>query len=194
MNACTLEEALARANTTGTMLEEHELCFLYALAAMAPRGVGIELGVYKGGSLSVWCGARHNDDPVYGVDTWEPPKWDSMEADYYAHIERHRLDVTTLKMQSWSAANYVDGGEVAFCFVDSTHNHTGFPADLKAWVPMIMPGGVIVFHDYGSWKPDIVVKELVDEWQTEAQWFYLGMVGSAIAFMRPRGHRIGGTK
>ena len=192
MSACTLEEALARANTTGTMLEEHELCFLYALAAMAPRGPAVELGVYKGGSLSVWCGARHPADEVFGVDNWEPPKWDSYEGDYYAQIERHGLDVTTLKMKSWDAANCMT--EVAFCFVDSTHNHTGFPADLDAWVPMIMPGGIIVFHDYGSWKADIVVKELVDEWQNEAQWFPLGLVGSAIAFMRPRGHRIGGRR
>lgn len=193
MNACDLETALARANTTGTMLQEHELCFLYALAAMAPRGAAVELGVYKGGSLSVWCGARHSDDLVYAVDTWEPPKWDSMEADYYEQIEHHALNVITLKEQSWDAPQRIPD-EVAFCFVDSTHNHTGFPADLAAWIPMIMPGGVIVFHDYGSWKPDIVVKELVDKWQSTAQWFPLGLVGSAIAFMRPRGHQIGGRK
>jgi len=193
MNACTLEEALARANTTGTMLEEHELCFLYALAAMAPRGPAVELGVYKGGSLSVWCGARSNGDPVYGVDSWDPPKWSQFEQEYYDQIKRNNLEVVTLKMVSWEAPEII-ADQVAFCFIDSAHDDTGFPADIAAWTPCIMPGGVIVFHDYGSWKPTIVVKQYVDAWQKEAMWFSLGMVGSAAAFMRPRGHRIGGRR
>jgi len=193
MNTCDLETALHRANTTGTMLQEHELCFLYALAGMAPRGAAVELGAYKGGSLSVWCAARQDGDPVYAVDTWLSPKWDAAEVEYQQQIARHALDVTTLKVNSWDAAELVPS-DVAFLFVDSTHNHTGFPLDFAAWIPKIMPGGVVVFHDYGSWKPDIVVKDVVDEWHKSAKWFALGIVGSAAAFMRPRGEQIGGRK
>lgn len=40
-NACDLETALLRATTTGTMLTEPELCWLYGLASMAPRGMQI---------------------------------------------------------------------------------------------------------------------------------------------------------
>lgn len=193
MNRCDLETALQRANTTGTMLQEHELCFLYALAGMAPRGIGVELGVYKGGSLSVWCGARSESDPVYAVDTWLAPKWNNAENAFYMQLEQHKLDVTTLKVNSWDAAERIPG-DVAFLFVDSTHNHTGFPLDFAAWMPKIMPGGVVCFHDYNTWKPDIVVKEIVDAWHNETRWFPLGVVGSAAAFMRPRGEQIGGRK
>ena len=193
MNACTLDMALQRANTTGTMLQEHELCFLYALAGMAPRGVAVELGVYKGGSLSVWCGARESDDLVYAVDTWAAPKWSAAESAYYAQITQHGLEVTTLKVNSWDAADLIPD-DIAFLFIDSTHNHTGFPLDFDAWMPKIMPGGVVVFHDYGSWKPDIVVQDIVDAWHKGSNWFALGVVGSAAAFMRPRGEQIGGRK
>lgn len=191
MNRCDLETALARATTTGTMLKEHELCWLYGLAAMAPDGPAVELGVYKGGSLSVWCGARR-DDLVYGVDTWQPPKWDGAEPEYWAQLERHELDVMTLKVDSWLAADLVSG-EIAFCFIDSTHNHTGFPKDFAAWMPRIMPGGVLVCHDYGSWKADIVVQQVLDDWHKTSGWWSLGVVGSAAAYMRPRGG-IGGTR
>jgi hypothetical protein len=102
MNACDLETALMRATTVGTMLTEPELCWLYGLASMAPRGAAVELGVYK--------------------------------------------------------------------------------------------GGVIVFHDYGVWKPEVTVKAAVDAWQAQVRWHSMGMVGSAIAFMRPRRQRIGGQR
>jgi hypothetical protein len=53
---------------------------------------------------------------------------------------------------------------------------------------------VIVFHDYGVWKPEVTVKAAVDAWQAQVRWHSMGMVGSAIAFMRPRRQRIGGQR
>jgi len=160
---------------------------------MAPSGPAVELGVYKGGSLSAWCGARRFGDPVYAVDTWAAPHWSKVEAVFQAHMDAHALCVTVLKMNSWEAAAVIPG-PIAFCFVDSAHDDTGAPYDVQAWPPCIMPGGIIVFHDYGVAKPTITVKANVDAWHKKAQWLALGVVGSAAAYMRPRGRAIGGMK
>jgi hypothetical protein len=173
------------------MLVEHELCYLYGLAAMAPAGPAVESGVYKGGSLSVWCGARGND-PVYAVDTWRAPKWDC-RAEYDDQIARHDLDVITLVAESWDAPQIISK-PLAFAFIDATHGEEGFPYDMAAWPDAIMPGGILAFHDYGVWKPTVVVKQYVDAWQARAGWYSLGVVGSIAAFMRPRGVPIGGTR
>jgi hypothetical protein len=74
---------------------------------------------------------------------------------------------------------------LAFCFIDADHGEEGIPKDIKVWPQKMMPGGILVYHDYGVWKPTVVVKREVDAWQAIAQWHDLGAVRSAKAFQRP---------
>ena len=197
-----LETALLRANLVGTMLDEPQLCYLYALAAMAPDGPSAECGVYKGGSLAVWAAAREGRGPVYASDTWATPRWlralSEFERIKRLCNEEWSLDVYTLQCSSWVAAGLASAVEpVAFCFIDADHTVDGIPRDMQAWPQAIAPGGILAMHDYISSKATCAVKHTVDAWQAKANWHYLGIVGSIIAFMRPRnpdGPKIGGTK
>lgn len=194
-----LESALLHATTVGTMLDEPQLCFLYALATMAPDGPAVECGVYKGGSLSVWAEARLGRGNIYAVDTWEGAAWGSKLDEFRRHMRACDLHVQVLQCNSWVAPGLVlVEGPVAFCFVDADHTKDGVPHDIKAWPDAIMPGGILAFHDYLSPKPTCAVKQCVDAWHASAKWHQLGIVGSVIAFMRPRlvtgEYKIGGTK
>ena len=188
-----LETALLRANETGTMANEQQLCFLYALASMAPGGAAAECGVYKGGSLAVWSAAREDRGPIYVVDSWEPPVWIKARGEFDRVMALFDIPAIPLVMNSWEAPVHI-AEPVAFCFIDAFHGDPGFPMDLEAWSTRIMPGGIIVFHDYDVWKPTVTVKKHVDKWQDGAQWYSLGVVHSTAAFMRPRGLSIGGRK
>ena len=156
---------------------DHELAWLWCLAKIAPDGPAVECGVKDGGSLACWAAAREDRGPLYGVDIKAGPGAASLWESYH-------YKVTSLRMASWDAAAIIEG-PVAFCFLDAAHSEPGFPQDIVVWPGKIMPGGVIAFHDYDVWKPNVVVKTYVDAWQKEAQWETLGRVGSLIAFRRP---------
>lgn len=98
-------------------------------------------------------------------------------------MERYGLDVQWLDVDSWDAPAMIEE-QVAFCFIDSDHI-IGPPRDIPAWTEKMMPLGIIAFHDYGVWKPNVTVKTYVDEWDAQAQWERMGLVGSTIAFRRP---------
>jgi hypothetical protein len=46
-------------------------------------------------------------------------------------------------------------------FVDADHRGSEVEQDIVKWLPSIVPGGFIVFHDYGN--PDFPEVELVVE-------------------------------
>ena len=89
-----------------------------------------------------------------------------------------------VKANSWEAWSQVPD-DLAFCFIDADHGEQGIPRDIQVWPQKMAPGGVLVFHDYGVWKPTVAVKRVVDEWQAEACWEFLGSCRSAYAFRRP---------
>lgn len=61
------------------------------------------------------------------------------------------------------------GGPFDFVFVDSSHERAETIATFRAWEPAVAPGGVVVFHDYGSPDYPGVAEAIAD----------LGLEGSA---------------
>jgi len=75
----------------------------------------------------------------------------------------------------------VVGQEIALVFVDADHNRDGLTRDIETWKPLVRPGGLMAFDDYGSTNwPD--VKPTVDELMSD--WTRLEQKGSVIAFRR----------
>ena len=148
-----------------------ELLFLMDLATKAPVGPAVEVGALHGRSIMAWSIRRSGRGPVYVVD-------DECRDTLMRNLPE---GVIVAKGLSWEQATYLP--DLAFCFIDADHAEEPFSRDLAAYVPRIIPGGIIAFHDY---EPDrFAVKELVDEWQEGANWEYLGLVGTLIAFRRP---------
>ena len=71
-------------------------------------------------------------------------------------------------------------GEVGLLFVDADHAYRAVRRDLKAWLPHLLPAGVVVLHDVGDWEgPTRAAADLL------AKGFRrLDQAGSALALSR----------
>lgn len=56
--------------------------------------------------------------------------------------------VTVLRGMSVEMTRYVPDNSVALVYVDCDHTYEGVKADIKAWYPKLITGGVMAFHDY----------------------------------------------
>lgn len=76
-------------------------------------------------------------------------------------------------------------GPVALVFVDGDHEYNGVAADIRAWGPLVEPGGLMVFHDYGNGHlPQCRdVRPAVDALMGDG-WKHAGDTGSIRAFRR----------
>jgi len=77
-------------------------------------------------------------------------------------------------------------------FIDGDHHYTGVRADLKNWAPKVVPGGLVICHDYGP-RPEHLallphlegVRRAIMEWHDETPgWERLRAPGSLAAFRR----------
>jgi len=181
----TCAEAIWRGQECNAMiydLNRHDvadwqLAWVWCLAQIAPDGPAVECGVAHGGSLACWAAARVGRGPIVAVDT-------KFREGALERLQAYGYEVDALQIASWDAPARIPG-EVAFCFVDAEHSEPGISRDIAVWPDKIMPGGILALHDYGVWKPNVAVKQYVDQWQAEARWDYLGQIGALIAFRRP---------
>ena len=155
-----------------------ELRFLWELARMAPAGASLEAGVKRGGSFACWSGARPGG-PFYVVDNWSS----KTEQAFLRNMEAYGIPATVMTMNSWEAPAQIDE-PLAFAFIDADHSMPVWN-DVREYPPKMMPGGILVFHDYGVWKTSVQVKAAVDDWQAREPWERLGQIRSTIAFRKP---------
>lgn len=77
-------------------------------------------------------------------------------------------------------------------FLDGDHHYAVIKEDIKNWVPKVVDGGVVVFHDYAPLPKDLKknphlegVRQAVDEWARSAtDWYRLPTPDSLAAFQR----------
>jgi len=61
--------------------------------------------------------------------------------------------------------------KIHLLFIDGDHHYAGVKADIKNWVPKMVPGGVVIFHDYKPLPKDLRkiphlegVRRAINEW------------------------------
>ena len=76
-------------------------------------------------------------------------------------------------------------------FVDGGHKYAVVTADIANWVPKVVAGGIVAFHDYAPSARELVntpylvdVKRAVDEWAALAGWKGIQAPDSLAAFRR----------
>lgn len=77
-------------------------------------------------------------------------------------------------------------------FIDGDHRYAAVKEDIKNWVPKVVDGGVVVFHDYTPLPKDLKkiphlegVRRAIDEWARSAtDWYRLPTPDSLAAFQR----------
>lgn len=103
--------------------------------------------------------------PAQRGDASNPPEWH--EQNYQAareRVEKHFPRPCFLRGDSVEKSRLVPDHSLAFLYIDGDHSYEGVKADLAAWAPKVVPGGVIGFHDYEN--PAYGVKPAVQEFCT----------------------------
>lgn len=133
----------------------------------------VEVGVYHGLSLRHLAHAAKAADKgltVVGID-WgrgspEVPKNEAIHPDRIAeqqpcgNLASPMLstlltaglgnDVSLILAPSVLAAKFIPDGAAYMVFIDAEHTHDAVVADIKAYLPKVMPGGMLCGHDYFS--------------------------------------------
>jgi predicted O-methyltransferase YrrM len=120
---------------------------LYELArSCRGDGVIVEIGSWKGKStVCLGLGSKAGKSlPVYAVD----PHADYRFGDFKTNIERAGLTELVHPIASLSQAA-ADAFEqpIELLFVDGSHEYDLVLEDFEKWVPKVVDGGWVVFHD-----------------------------------------------
>jgi len=151
-----IEEVSRIAGTVEGWLSDAQGCALYtAAAACTGRGAIVEIGSWKGRS-TVWLarGARRAGRSVHAIDphvgSREAPEASTLEA-FQANIYRAGAGdhVAAMVMTSADAERVLEG-PVELLFVDGDHSPDGAASDADLWLPRVMTGGVVMFHDVAT--------------------------------------------
>jgi MMP 1-O-methyltransferase len=120
---------------------------LYELArACRGEGVIVEIGSWKGKStVCLALGSRAgNSAPVYAID----PHTDHRFGDFNTNVERAGIAdlVRPIAALSQPAADEFDE-PIELLFVDGSHEYDLVLEDFEKWVPKVVDGGWVAFHD-----------------------------------------------
>ena len=120
---------------------------LYDLAKQCTgRGVIVEIGSWKGKStICLGLGSRAGSSArIFAVD----PHADYRFGDFKSNVERAGIAdlVTPVPSLSQDAAFGFDE-PIELLFVDGSHEEADVRADFDQWVPKVVDGGWVAFHD-----------------------------------------------
>jgi len=178
-----LNKALAKMRKRGIDdvpgLYRGEAEFLCEMARQAPDGVALEIGVRFGYSIVRWARERVGRGLVVGIELEDRPLMRT-------NIEKSGLPINVVIADSTELP--LLWADLAFLFLDGDHRRPGLTCDMARYLPLVMLGGIVAFHDYGhSTKryPDFAVTDCVEEWYERTDWERLGRKRHTIAFRRP---------
>jgi predicted O-methyltransferase YrrM len=126
-----------------------------AASAASGRGVIVEIGSWKGRSTT-WLasGARLAGQRVYAIDphrgSREDPAADTLN-EFLDNLARTGLAdvVEPMVMTSEEAAARV-AGPIELLFIDGDHSFEAVRRDAELWLPRLMDGGTVMFHDVAT--------------------------------------------
>ncbi|SRR6266851_5276858 len=129
-------------------MNEVELIWLAQQAETHMRIV--EIGSFCGRSCRAL--ADNTKGIVTAVDTWgiEHPAYGDTTG-LFDQFKNNMIGCDNLrivKKMSLDAAQELAGEQFDMVFIDADHRYEAVKADIRAWLPLISPGGLICGHDY----------------------------------------------
>jgi predicted O-methyltransferase YrrM len=156
-------ERISRIPTHMTM---EERVFLYKSAKeLASGSVIAEIGSYLGASACFLAsGGWNRIGKLYCIDTWENDAMSEGPRKTFDAFLRNTSvfkDIVALKGKSTDVAELVVG-PVDLLFIDGDHSYQAVIADLKAYLPKVKVGGLLILHDWG-WAEGVqrAVREII---------------------------------
>ncbi|MFB1490755.1 MULTISPECIES: class I SAM-dependent methyltransferase [unclassified Thiocapsa] len=120
----------------------------YLLAALQESeshgGCVVEVGAWRG-ETTAWM-AANTKRPVVAIDPWIG---DRNEVNYRAFLARtaHLDNVFAERKPFGQAIREWSHGKASFAFIDAAHDYVNVAHDLAAVQRIMVPGGIMAFHD-----------------------------------------------
>ncbi|MGE0609622.1 MAG: class I SAM-dependent methyltransferase [Pirellulales bacterium] len=128
---------------------DKECCLLAHLAMQAPAGGEIvEIGAWKG-RTTAWLveGSQLRADPlpVTSIDPHAFGSWDEYQR-VLAEFQLPQRGLTAVR-ESSSQVGHGWSKPISLLWIDGSHDYADVLADIRLFVPHVMPGGCVVFDD-----------------------------------------------
>jgi MMP 1-O-methyltransferase len=177
------------ARVDGWLSDAQGRALFEAAAASTGRGAIVEIGSWKGRSTT-WLasGARLAGRRVYAIDPHRLSREDPGAAtldEFLGNLARTGLAdvVEPLIMTSEEAAARI-AGPIELLFIDGDHSYEAVRRDAELWLPRLMDGGTVMFHDVATAAytgPRRVVRQMVFR---NTHFHRIGRVGSMVVARR----------
>jgi predicted O-methyltransferase YrrM len=134
------------ANVPGWLTDEEGEALYNLARACTGSGVIVEIGSWKGKStVCLGLGSKEGASvPVFAVD----PHADYRFGDFKTNVERAGITDLVRPVASLSQAAADDFQEpIELLFVDGSHEYPLVLEDFEKWVPKVIDGGWVAFHD-----------------------------------------------
>lgn len=135
--------------------EQFALLHLPSLVDHLPGSI-VEIGSYKGKStIALALGSSilsTQKRPIYAIDPFIVPPFKFFQD----NITNHKLEHMVIPIKKHSEEAYNDcPKEIAAIFIDGDHEYSSVKRDIFHYVPKVVKGGLIAFHDYSDFWPGV---------------------------------------
>lgn len=145
-----------------------ELCKLLD-GFLLPRKIA-EVGVAEGRFAEEIY--RWGVSELYLIDIWEKvpfiegcgsfeQSWHNTNHEEVKERFKDKEEVVILKGFSHKMAELIPDNHLGLVYIDADHTYNGVKADIQVWMPKLVKGGVMAFHDYMN--PSYGVQRAVTE-------------------------------
>jgi hypothetical protein len=150
---------------------EHVPIAHWLIAELLPGSV-VELGTHYGVSFFAFCEAAEyfsSTTFIYAVDTW---KGDEHSGSYgeevyirvNAHWQKfHKARSRLVRSTFDDAARHFQYQSIDLLHIDGLHTYEAVSHDFNTWLPLLSPGGSILFHDINVRERDFGVFQVWNE-------------------------------
>ena len=183
----TEEQIRRKVDRIPGLMTPRELDVLIRMARSAK--VIVELGCYRGRSLAAMM-LSNPKARIYGVDSFGDMTHrgykGATEEETRRNLASLGLSVAGIYAMDTSLASQEFQGGIDLLHIDAGHSKEEVRADIDNWIPKMVPGGAVCFHDYGKASKKCLdrpeVKEAVDEWLTTTdEWVPVERAGVMLA-------------
>lgn len=170
-------ELLAIVDSIEGWLSKYEEIALLHLPSMVDHLPGniVEIGSYKGKStIALALGSSllsKNKRLIYAIDPFIVPPLNFFED----NIKNHGMEKFVVPIKKHSFDAYDDCPKsISAIFIDGDHEYASVEHDVINYVPRVIKGGLIAFHDYSEDWPGVVraADELCQNGEFEAVTTY----------------------
>jgi cephalosporin hydroxylase len=131
--------------------EEIENFALWLRSRFIP-GTVIELGVRHGGTSVLWHellpATRVIGVDRVGHDSYQEPEFSQRANRMRSEFSRYFfVEGDSQRGETKRHVESLISDPVTFLFIDADHSYNGIWTDFALWSPLVVPGGVIAFHD-----------------------------------------------